>query len=83
MENRIVCLQSLLTEWRVVFWITFILQMAKMFIFSIWGSGDVQPWNAAGDPDAEPLASDDDDVSECEYADSTSFDEYDFRRYSI
>lgn len=78
-----VCLQSLLTEWRVVFWITFVLQMAKLFIFSIWGSGDVQPWNDAADPDAERFATDD-DLSECEYADSTSFDEYDFqRRYSI
>lgn len=22
------------------------LQIAKMFIFSIWGSGDVQPWDS-------------------------------------
>lgn len=33
-------------EWRFIFWITFVLQIAKMFIFSIWGSGDVQPWDS-------------------------------------
>lgn len=33
-------------EWRFIFWITFALQIAKMFIFSIWGSGDVQPFDS-------------------------------------
>lgn len=26
------------------------LQIAKMFIFSVWGSGDVQPWDASENP---------------------------------
>lgn len=35
----------MLTEWRLIFWITFILQLTKAFGFALWGSGDVQPWN--------------------------------------
>lgn len=29
----------------MVFWITFILQCAKMLIFALWGSGERQPWD--------------------------------------
>lgn len=58
--------QGLLTEWRGIFWITLILQMLKLVIFSIWGSGDVQPWDAHPDCDASKLLNDDDDVSDCE-----------------
>lgn len=37
--------KSFLSEWRMVFWITFWLQILKLLIFSIFGSGDVQPWD--------------------------------------
>ncbi|XP_055314260.1 putative inorganic phosphate cotransporter isoform X3 [Sitodiplosis mosellana] len=43
---------SLLSEWRFVFWITFWLQVLKLFIFSIYGSGDVQSWDSY-DADSE------------------------------
>lgn len=77
-------LQSLLSEWRIVFWITLVLQMAKMFIFSIWGSGNVQPWNSYDDETEQNQFYNDSDVSECEYADDGSLDDCEFnRRYSI
>lgn len=37
--------QSLLSEWRVVFWITVFVHIAKIAIFTAWGSAKVQPWN--------------------------------------
>lgn len=38
-------LQSSLEEWRVVFWISFAIFVVTTFIYSIWASGEVQPWN--------------------------------------
>lgn len=38
--------QSLLIEWRIVFWITFILQIVKLVVFSIFGSGEIQSWDS-------------------------------------
>lgn len=38
-------LQSLQSEWRLVFWITFFTHIAKIAVFTTWGSGEVQPWN--------------------------------------
>lgn len=58
--------------------------MAKMFIFSIWGSGNVQPWNSYGDNSDRNQLNSDSDVSECEYAHDGSMDDYEYqRRYSI
>lgn len=51
-------LQSLLTEWRMVFWITFCVHIAEAVIFAIWGSGRVQPWNSVKvgeDKESKPL----------------------------
>lgn len=38
--------KAYLSEWRLVFWITFIIHILKTIIYQIWGSGDVQSWNA-------------------------------------
>lgn len=50
----------------MIFWITFVLQLIKMVIFAIWGSGDVQPWDTPSDCDNEKLLND--GVSDCEVA---------------
>ena len=39
-------LQRLLLEWRTVFWINMGVQIFTTFTYGIWGSGQVQPWNA-------------------------------------
>lgn len=39
--------------------------MIKLVIFSIWGSGDVQPWDDQTDGGNEKLLNDD-EVSDCE-----------------
>ncbi|XP_031628445.1 putative inorganic phosphate cotransporter [Contarinia nasturtii] len=36
---------SSLTEWRIVFWITFVIFGVTTIIYSIWASAEVQPWN--------------------------------------
>lgn len=38
-------LQSSLEEWRNVFWISFAIFIITTVIYSIWASGEVQPWN--------------------------------------
>lgn len=38
-------LQSSLTEWRIVFWVTFAIFVVTTIVYSIWASGEVQPWN--------------------------------------
>lgn len=38
------------SEWRLVFWITFVIAWLTTLIFDIWAQGKVQPWN---DLDAE------------------------------
>ncbi|XP_055326920.1 sialin-like [Sitodiplosis mosellana] len=37
---------ALLSEWRMVFWITFALHSSESIIFTIWGSGEVQLFNS-------------------------------------
>lgn len=37
--------QSLITEWRVVFWITFVIFAVTTVIYILFASGEVQPWN--------------------------------------
>lgn len=37
--------QSLVSEWRTVFWLTFAIYMMAIVVFTLWGSGDVQKWN--------------------------------------
>ncbi|XP_046434551.1 putative inorganic phosphate cotransporter isoform X2 [Neodiprion fabricii] len=32
-------------EWRVVFWITFVVFFVSNLVFDIWADGEVQPWN--------------------------------------
>lgn len=34
-----------MTEWRVVFWISFAIFMVTTVIYVLWASGEVQPWN--------------------------------------
>ncbi|KAJ6644335.1 Sialin [Pseudolycoriella hygida] len=34
-----------LSQWRLVFWLTFVILCLKTTFFTIWGSGNVQPWN--------------------------------------
>ncbi|XP_037041617.1 putative inorganic phosphate cotransporter isoform X1 [Bradysia coprophila] len=36
---------SLLSEWRLVFWITAGLHVFKAIVFSVWGTADRQPWD--------------------------------------
>lgn len=38
-------LQSSLEEWRYVFWISFVIFIVTTVIYSIWASGETQPWN--------------------------------------
>lgn len=32
-------------EWRVIFWITFVILVISIVVYSIWGSGEKQWWN--------------------------------------
>ncbi|KAL0278598.1 UNVERIFIED_CONTAM: hypothetical protein PYX00_000372 [Menopon gallinae] len=34
-------------QWRLVFWITFAVNVVTLIVYLIWGSGEVQPWNNA------------------------------------
>lgn len=34
-----------MNEWRVVFWITFVIFAVTTLIYCLWASGDLQPWN--------------------------------------
>lgn len=34
-----------MTEWRVVFWISFVIFMVTTVVYVLWASGEVQPWN--------------------------------------
>lgn len=38
--------QSLQSEWRLVFWITFFTHVIKVMLFTTWGSGKIQPWDS-------------------------------------
>lgn len=38
-------LQSLLTEWRLVFWLTFVIFVVTTIIYITFASGDIQTWN--------------------------------------
>lgn len=42
-------MQSSLEEWRIVFWISFGIFIVTTVIYSIWASGEVQPWNEPRD----------------------------------
>ncbi|XP_046750763.1 putative inorganic phosphate cotransporter [Diprion similis] len=42
-----------LSEWRIVFWITFALFFTTTLIFDIWGDAEVQPWNDLESVDRE------------------------------
>lgn len=41
----------MLREWRIVFWILAVLLFLKAFVFMIWGSGKIQPWNTPAKKD--------------------------------
>lgn len=45
MKHSIVIFQSSIEEWRVVFWISFGIFVVTTVVYSIWASGEVQPWN--------------------------------------
>lgn len=34
-----------MNEWRVVFWVTFVIFVVTTIIYCLWASGDLQPWN--------------------------------------
>lgn len=51
--------QSYLTEWRIVFWITFALFAITTILFDIYASGEVQPWNDPGSSQQTKANSDD------------------------
>jgi len=36
---------STLEQWRLVFWVSFGISMTRTFIYTIWASAEVQPWN--------------------------------------
>jgi ACS family sodium-dependent inorganic phosphate cotransporter len=38
--------QQTLQEWRIIFWLTFVIFTVTMSAFLIFGSGEVQSWNA-------------------------------------
>lgn len=38
-------MQSYLTEWRIVFWISFGLFIVTTILFDIFASGETQDWN--------------------------------------
>lgn len=37
---------ALLSEWRLLFWVTFAFHTIEMIIFTTWSTAKVQPWNA-------------------------------------
>lgn len=37
--------QSTILEWRIVFWISFVIFLVTTVVYTIWASGEVQPWN--------------------------------------
>lgn len=49
--------QSLMNEWRIVFWTAFVIFALTSVIYGIWASGEMQPWN---NPEKEPLEEDGD-----------------------
>lgn len=44
-----------MNEWRVVFWITFVIFAVTTIIYCLWASGELQPWN---DPNNMKLITD-------------------------
>lgn len=46
-KSNIYLLQAFLSEWRLVFWLVFVLYILITFIYTIWGSAKVQPWNSS------------------------------------
>lgn len=38
--------QSLILEWRQIFWIIMGSQLSKIVLFVLWGSAEIQEWNA-------------------------------------
>lgn len=41
--------EKYIEQWRLVFWITFAVNIITLIVYLIWGSGEVQPWNNADD----------------------------------
>lgn len=39
-------------QWRDVYWVTFAILIISAIIFSIWASGEIQPWNYPDKKDA-------------------------------
>lgn len=36
---------AFLMEWRLVFWVTFVIFVVTTVVYVIWASGDIQLWN--------------------------------------
>lgn len=36
---------STLQQWRTVFWVTFGINAIRTIVYSLWASGEIQPWN--------------------------------------
>lgn len=50
-------IQSYLTEWRIVFWITFVLFVVTTILYDMFASGDTQPWNDPHSSDQQNIKS--------------------------
>lgn len=37
--------ETSISEWRTVFWVTFLIFVITTIIFCIWASGEIQEWN--------------------------------------
>lgn len=37
--------QSSLEQWRTIFWIAFAIALVRTAVYSVWASGEIQPWN--------------------------------------
>lgn len=56
--------QSSLSEWRAVFWISFAIFVSTTVVYVLWASGEVQPWNYPPQTSIENGRKTSDDASE-------------------
>ena len=51
------------SEWYVVFWITFLIYVASVFVFSLMMSGERQPWDKIEPTESLQLTLEDDETT--------------------
>lgn len=44
-RNNPFLFQATMNEWRIVFWLGFVILVVSSIIFAIWGTADVQPYD--------------------------------------